>query len=39
MVLSVVCHPGHRFTGSVEDGEEYENVLNNPIQPQRPMRK
>jgi hypothetical protein len=39
VVVAMIGHPRHWFTGRVEHGEEYENILNHAIQPQRAVSK
>jgi len=39
VVMPMVRYPQHRLTRCVENREEYENVLDYAVEPQRPVRK
>jgi hypothetical protein len=39
MVMAMICHPGQWGSGRIEDGEEYEKVLDPAVQFQGAVRK
>jgi hypothetical protein len=39
VVMAMIGHPRHRFARCVQDGEEYEDILNDAIQSQRAVSK